>query len=329
MDIKLYKKENDKIKCLLCPNNCKLSENQIGVCGVRRRENDKIINPYLGIISSSSIDPIEKKPLYHFYPGSTIYSIGFFGCTLKCKFCQNWQISQKLPSDIDSIKRIKPEDFVLFLKRNNLYQVAYTYSEPLLYYEWLLEVVRLCKENGIKNVLVTNGYLNKEPAIELLKFIDAANIDLKGSDNEFYKKNCAGKIDPVKDFIKIAFDSRVHIEMTTLVITDTNDTIQDCKQIVDFIKSISKNIPFHISKYHPAFQFLKRATPESTIKEWVEYARKHLNFVYAGNVSFDNDTFCLNCHSLLIKREYYFVEIVNLDKSGNCKKCGVKNNIII
>ncbi len=329
MNIELYTKENDKIKCLLCPNNCKLLEGQIGACGIRRAENNKITNPYLGVISSTNLDPIEKKPLYHFHPGTQIYSIGFFGCTLKCQFCQNWQISQESPSAFDNIKKIMPKDFVSFLKKNNLTQIAYTYSEPLLYYEWVLEVAKLCRETGIKNILVTNGYLNQAPAKELLKFIDAANIDLKGADDQFYKKDCSGKIEPVQNFIKIAYDLNVHIELTTLVITDTNDSIEDCKKIVEFILSISKNIPFHISRYHPAYKFSKRATDEATIKEWVGYARKYLNFVYAGNVSFDNDTFCYNCKSLLIKREFYLTKLINLNKQGNCSKCGTDNNIIL
>ncbi|HOJ65143.1 MAG TPA: AmmeMemoRadiSam system radical SAM enzyme [Spirochaetota bacterium] len=327
MEVRLYQKINDKTECLLCPNNCKLKEGQSGLCNIRENVNGNIINPYSGIISSSGIDPIEKKPLYHFYPGSEIYSIGFFGCTLKCQFCQNWQISQNKP--LDYFKKISPEDFVLYLKKNNFNKIAYTYSEPTLYYEWVLETAKLCRKNDIKNVIVTNGYLNKEPAKELLKFIDAANIDLKGADDQFYKKNCNGKIEPVKEFIKIAFDLNVHIELTTLVITNTNDSMEDCKKIMDFIKSISTDIPFHISRYHSAYKFNLPPTQEKTIKDWVNYAKNHLNFVYGGNVLFDNDTYCHNCKSLLIKRNFYLVSLIGIDNKGICLKCSSKNNIIM
>ena len=256
----LYKKlENGKIQCLLCPNYCPLNENQFGLCGTRLRVKEEVINQFSGIISSSGMDPIEKKPLYHFYPSSAIFSVGFYGCTLKCQFCQNYSISQYHPGKNEH--KISPEDMIDLLKEKNLKSIAFTYSEPTLYFEWVLETAILCRKNNIKTVLVTNGYLNPEPAEILLEYIDAANIDLKAWSEEFYKKICGGKLEPVKEFIKIAYKKKVHIELTTLVITDTNDDEKEFDLLTDFISSISKDIPFHISRYHPEYKFAKPATP--------------------------------------------------------------------
>lgn len=324
--IKLYKKNGNKIQCDLCPNSCKPDNLKFGACNIRENINSKIINPYEGIISSSSLDPIEKKPLYHFLPGTKIYSVGFFGCTFKCQFCQNYAISQSIPR---TNQAITPEEFVDFLIKNNYKSIAFTYSEPLLYYEWVYKTSKLCKEYGVKTVLVTNGYINPEPAKELLNFIDAANIDFKSSKDEFYIEMCSGRLEPVKDFIKIAFDKNVHIEITTLVITDLNDHIEECFEISEFISLLSKDIPYHISKYHPAYKLNKRPTSESTIMEWTMEASRRLNYVYAGNVSFSNDTHCKNCGNILINRDFYKTEIKNLNEDGSCKQCSTDNKIIL
>lgn len=287
MENDLFLKKGDKVQCLLCPNGCLLNEGQFGMCKVRKREEDKIINFYNGIISAAHLDPIEKKPLYHFMPKTMIYSIGFFGCTLKCQFCQNYSISQ-----IDQIekyyilqnKRHTPEDIVNYLIKNKLTSIAFTYSEPTLYYEWVLETAKLCKKNNIKTVLVTNGYLNEKPAEILLEYIDAANIDLKSAKDDFYKKICSGKINPVKRFIEIAFRMGVHIEVTTLVIRDTNDDISECIEISDFLSKLSKDIPYHISRYFPNYNFNLPPTDTTIIYKWIEEAKKRLNFVYGGNL---------------------------------------------
>lgn len=325
--IELYKTINGKLQCLLCPNYCILTKNQFGACDTRMSTGEKIENQYNGVISSSATDPIEKKPLYHFRPGSSIFSVGFFGCTLKCQFCQNYTISQYHP--IKNMERISPEDIVSFLKNNGLDQIAFTYSEPTLYYEWVLETSILCHKNGIKTVLVTNGYLNPQPAKELLKHIDAANIDLKSFYNEFYQKICKGKVDPVKEFIKIAYDIGVHIEITTLVVTDENDSEEEMEKITDFISSISKEIPFHISRYHPSYKFKNPATDPLTIDKLIEVAKKKLFFVYGGNILGYSNTYCKNCSSLLIKRDFYIVTLTGIDSRGACKRCHAENNIKI
>jgi pyruvate formate lyase activating enzyme len=323
MDDKLFILKNDKVQCLLCPNKCVLNDGQFGLCNIRKREKDKIVNPYSGILSGSSMDPIEKKPLYHFMPKTSIYSVGFFGCTLKCQFCQNYSISQTTP--IGNEEKITPKEMVNYLIKNNIKSIAFTYSEPTLYYEWVLETAKLCKKEGIKTVLVTNGYLNPNPAEMLLEYIDAANIDLKSSKDDFYKKYCSAKIDPVKKFIEIAFSKNVHVEITTLVITGTNDDISECIEISDFIASISKDIPFHISKYYPCYKLDAPATKVETILEWVKEAKSKLNYVYGGNIADEGNSYCKNCKEILIERKGYFINILNIDSNGKCKKCCVDN----
>jgi pyruvate formate lyase activating enzyme len=323
--IELYRKVNDDVQCLLCPNLCILKDAKFGICKTRKRENDKIVNHYSGIISSSGLDPIEKKPLYHFMPATQIFSVGFYGCTLNCQFCQNYSISQYHPENTPD--RLSPEDMVYILKEKNLKSIAFTYSEPTLYFEWVRETAILCRDSNIKTVLVTNGYLNEKPAEELLKYIDAANIDLKSFRENFYKKVCHGKLEPVKDFIRLAYDMKVHIELTTLVVTDTNDTIEEMGEIVDFIKNISKDIPFHISRYHPSYKFDKPATSIEKLEKLIALAKNNLNFVYGGNIPGDADTYCKNCKTLLVSRNYYSVKIHQVDKNGKCKNCGEFNNI--
>jgi len=327
MDDTLFIQKGEDLQCVLCPNYCVLKDEQFGLCHIRKRQKDKIFNPYSGIISSASIDPIEKKPLYHFLPKTSIYSVGFFGCTLKCQFCQNHLISQVTPDE--DIHKVSPNEMLNYLMKNKLSSIAFTYSEPTLYFEWVLEVAKLCKKNNIKTILVTNGYLNPKPASILLEYIDAANIDLKSSKIEFYKKVCFGKIDPVKEFIKIAYQKKVHIELTTLVVTNTNDDIEECKEITDFIASISKDIPFHISRYHPQYKFTEPPTPLGTINSWITEAKKKLNFVYGGNISELGNTYCKNCGELLIEREYYDILIKNLSNDGKCKKCSEFNNFVM
>lgn len=327
MSTLLYKKIKDKLQCLLCPNLCVLNDDQYGLCKIRKREKDKVINPFSGIISSSGVDPMEKKPLYHFMPGSTIFSVGFYGCTLKCQFCQNYSISQNHPDSHHD--KVSPNDLVYLLKEKNLRSIAFTYSEPLLYHEWVIETSILCKKNNIKTVLVTNGFINPDPAEETLEYIDAANIDLKSGRDNFYKKVCSGKLEPVKKFIEIAYKMKVHIELTTLVITDSNDSNEEFNDITDFISSLSKDIPFHISRYHPDYNFNKEPTPIDTLNRLIELSKTRLNYVYGGNMLGYSDTYCKKCGEKLVKRDFYNTSIIKLDKNGKCKNCGTFNNFIV
>jgi len=321
----LLNKNDVILECNICPNRCKIKENQTGRCKSRKVEYGNIVDIYSGIITSSNIDPIEKKPLYHFYPGSKIFSIGFYGCTMSCKFCQNYSISQ-ISSPLKTNDKKSPNEILELLKQNNFDMVAATYSEPLLHFEWLFDFFKLCKKENIKTVLVTNGYINIENAKKLFPYIDAMNVDLKSSKNDFYNKICGGNISPIKEFIIEGYKEKVHIEITTLVITDTNDKIEECNEITDFIYSISKNIPFHISKYFPTYKMENRATPIKTIENWVSIAKEKLNYVYGGNIGAFSNTNCPKCDSILIKRDFYGISIENLKKNNSiveCKNCGV------
>ena len=260
-------------------------------------------------------------------PGSNIFSIGFFGCTLKCQFCQNYSISQYHPDKNN--EKFSPHDMIYLLKEKNIKSIAFTYSEPLLYHEWVLETSILCRKNNIRTILVTNGFINREPAEDILEYIDAANIDLKSSRDEFYKKICAGRVEPVKDFIKTAYRKKVHIEITTLVITDTNDSVEEFNEITDFISSISEDIPFHISRYHPAYEFNKEATPVRTLEKLIDISKKKLNYVYGGNMHGHSETYCKKCNEKLVDRDFYSTSIKSLDNNGNCRKCGTFNNFIV
>lgn len=323
----LFCKNGQALECLLCPNRCSLKkEGQFGVCRIRKREGDVIVNPYSGVLSSQSIDPVEKKPLYHFKPGSDIFSVGFYGCTLQCGFCQNHSISQHRPSDLEG--GVTPGQIVDFLIKKKIPSIAFTYSEPCLYAEWVTETARLCRKEHIKTVLVTNGYLNAEPASELLEVIDGANIDLKSSEDSFYRSICKGKVENVKEFIRIAYEKKVHIEVTTLVITGSNDSLDECSKICNFIASLSPDIPYHISRYHPCYKFTKPPTPEKTIRAWCEQARTKLHYVYAGNVGFDNDTLCKKCGAVLVERKYYMTSVTGLSTNGKCSSCGEDNNFV-
>jgi len=208
------KEENNQVKCLLCPHACNISETDNGICGVRRNDNGVLYSENYARISSIGVDPIEKKPLYHFFPGQKILSIGTTGCNFSCSFCQNWRISQEKPE----LKEMKPEEIIELAKKKNAIGIAYTYSEPSVWFEYVKDTARLAAEEDLKNVIVSNGFINQEPLKELLPYIDAANIDLKSMKNKFYHKYCNGQKEPVIKNIKLMYGN-LHVEITTLLIT--------------------------------------------------------------------------------------------------------------
>ena len=321
----LIKKGSKKIQCLLCPHNCIISENKSGICLVRGNKGGKPAIPFYGKLSALAMDPIEKKPLYHFYPGSSILSAGFFGCNLKCPFCQNFSISSK--ADI-SYRSYSPEEILSALKEQGGIGLAYTYSEPAVHIEWIAETAELLHKNGYKNVLVTNGMINNKPADYLLENIDAANIDLKSHNPDFYKNELKGNLETVKNFILKAA-SKIHVEITTLVIPGKNDSDEEIMKNADFIASISKNIPYHLSCYFPSYKYTAPPTPVNQVLKLAELSKKKLNFVYTGNTGLsESDTFCPSCGELLVKRNGYSAYTVNL-KKDKCRNCGYDAGIII
>jgi pyruvate formate lyase activating enzyme len=271
----------NKLECRLCPHNCNIVEGSSGICSVRKNTNMNLDLPYKGIISAINIDPIEKKPLYHFLPGSEILSVGFYGCNFHCGFCQNYQISQIFNEKKDK-KYLSPRDLIQIVQEKELSSIAYTYSEPVIHFEYIMECAKLAHKFGIKNVLVTNGFLNPEPARELLSNMDAVNIDLKAFTQSFYNK-LGGKIEPVKYFIKLAAEL-THLEVTTLIIPQENDSYEELMDIAKFLYLIDPNIPLHISSYYPVYKYKISKTPKDTILKLVEKASSILNYVYPGNI---------------------------------------------
>ncbi len=311
-------KENEKIQCLLCPNNCIIAPGKHGICKVRYNSNGKMDLPYYGKISSVSVDPIEKKPLYHFFPGSEIISVGFVGCSFKCPFCQNYNISQStsVPTDF-----ISPEELVHIARQKRSFGIAYTYSEPLIHLEYVLDTAHLARKEGLKNVLVSNGYINPEPASALLEVLDAANIDLKSFNPDFYRREIGGNLEEVKKFLSQAAD-KISLEVTTLVIPTKNDTPEEIEAIARFISNLDEDIPYHLSAYYPQYMYSIPATPPSAIRKLADLARKHLHFVYPGNIGFEeSNTHCVECGNLLIQRRGYSTRIQGI-KNGKCSKCG-------
>ena len=270
------------ICCELCPHYCKIKPGKSGLCKVRVNSGGSAEIPYYGHVTSLATDPIEKKPLYHFRPGTKILSAGFVGCNLACPFCQNWHISQNIEAPG---RYISPTELIQAAKKDK--QIAYTYSEPLIHIEYLLDSMNEAKKAGVANVLVTNGCINSKPALEVLELTDAANIDLKCFSKKTYKEILGGDLDTVLGFIKKAIEMDVHVEITTLLVPGLNDKQEELDGIIGFIaelESKGKEIPWHVSAYHPDWKWNTAATPEELVFKTIEKAQSHLKYVYAGNV---------------------------------------------
>ncbi|MEA5093413.1 AmmeMemoRadiSam system radical SAM enzyme [Sedimentibacter saalensis] len=273
-----------KITCRTCPHLCSIDEHKVGLCKARSNQEGKIIPINYGLLTSIALDPIEKKPLMRFHPGSKILSVGSFGCNLKCQFCQNHEISMASKEKANA-RYVPPEDLVMaavdLVSRNNI-GIAYTYNEPLVGYEYVRDCAKLAREKGLKNVVVTNGCFLKEPMNEIMPLIDAFNIDLKGFTNEFYKK-IGGDLEIVKNFIALAAESS-HVEVTTLIIPDENDSEEEIENLSKFIAGIDVNMPLHISRFFPCYKMQdKNPTEVEKVYKLADIARKNLNYVYEGN----------------------------------------------
>lgn len=273
-----------KIACRICPHHCKLEEGQIGICHGRINRNNEVVSENYGRLTALALDPIEKKPLYHFHPGARILSVGSYGCNLSCPFCQNCDIS------MEGSKKIRYEEITLSrlvrkaleLKNSGNIGLAYTYNEPLIGFEFVRDCAELAEQGGLKNVVVTNGYINEEPLLELLPLIDAFNIDLKGFTKRFYHK-LGGDLETVKRTIEMAA-SRCHVEVTTLIIPGENDSEEEMDKLSGWLSGISSKLPFHVSRFFPRWRMQDRdATPVKTVYRLAEVARRHLEHVYEGN----------------------------------------------
>jgi pyruvate formate lyase activating enzyme len=313
-----YTNKGENVICNLCPHFCRLGEGQRGRCGVRQNIGGKLYSLNYERVTAYNYDPIEKKPLYHFYPGSTIFSFGSYGCNLGCDFCQNWQIV----TDHNSFVEANTEDILALAKMGGSIGIAYTYNEPTVFYEFVLDTARKAREEGLLNVLVTNGYINREPLEELLQYIDAMNIDLKSFTNDFYQSICKGTLEPVLETIRLAA-RKTHVELTTLIIDDRNSSNKEMEELSGFIASIDPGIPFHLSRYYPNYRMKDPPTSVYTLTELKNTAEKKLKHVYIGNVlGYDNDTYCPECRKRLIGRSsgIRIEEMVE----GRCSQCGYK-----
>jgi pyruvate formate lyase activating enzyme len=277
-----YEKIHSKIvHCRLCPYECQIPSDGRGACGVRQNKDGILYSLVYGKTTGISLDPIEKKPLYHFHPGERILSLGSRGCNLHCDFCQNWHISQGADGPMENIAC---EEVVERAKALGSFGIAYTYNEPFIWYEFVLDTAKLAKANGLKNVLVTNGFVNIEPLNRMLPYIDAMNIDLKAFDEDFYVKVCRGRLKPVLDVIKISAKA-CHVELTNLIIPTLNDSENSVMKMVDWIYSnLGPDVPLHLSRYYPCYNMSLPPTPIETLKRAERIAEEKLKYVYVGNV---------------------------------------------
>jgi len=270
-----------KVRCRLCPHECGIVNGLTGICGVRQNLKGKLYSAIYGETTSVALDPVEKKPLYHFHPGEYILSLGTKGCNFKCPFCQNWAISQDIEARTEAIT---PEWAVAKAKECRSFGIAYTYNEPFIWYEFVLDTAKLARKNGLKNVLVTNGYVNPRPLEEMLPVIDAMNIDLKSIDDEFYRRYCRGSLAPVLYTIKRSVKS-CHVEITNLVITGLNDKDEDFIRLADWIcENAGPDIPVHFTRYFPCYHLELPPTSKETLERARRIAGKKLNNVYLGNI---------------------------------------------
>jgi pyruvate formate lyase activating enzyme len=318
--------QDGKVICHLCSHNCKIAPSKYGICNVRENQNGELKTHVYGEVIAAHVDPIEKKPLYHFLPGSESFSIATAGCNFRCPFCQNWQISQ-LPRR-EKLKRtgdpFSPEDIVKAALRHGCQSISYTYTEPTIFYEYAYDTSKLGKENSLYNVFVTNGYMSAEALEDINPYLDACNVDLKSFRDEFYKEMCQARLQPVLDSIRRMKDLGIWVEITTLIVPDQNDDESELTQIARFIKSVDPDIPWHISRYHPDYQYHESdATPVESLRKAMMIGKNEgLKYIYIGNVLAESeDTRCPQCDKIVIQRKGFGLSAFHIEDSS-CSYCG-------
>lgn len=317
----------DQVVCLLCPNRCAIPEGKTGRCRVRRNVSGVLYTLNYGEVVSYGIDPIEKKPLYHFYPGHQIFSLGARGCNLHCRFCQNWEIAHGEPSTV----RVTPEEIIDLTRQQDhrCIGIAYTYSEPLVWYEFVYDTAVLARKAGLKNVLVTNGFIEPEPLKKLLPYIDAMNIDVKAFTDDFYRRMCAGRLDPVLRTVEIAVGHCL-VEVTTLLVTGYNDTPGEIRKLASWVAGLDRELPLHLSRYSPRYRLNAPPTPLETMRRAREVAQEYLSHVYLGNIwdVEDGYTYCPQCRKKVIERSGYIIRELHLKEGNRCSHCDFALNIV-
>lgn len=316
-----YKKSNDKLVCQLCSYYCKLKPDQVGICGVNKNTGEKIECLVYGHPSALNIDPIEKKPLYHFLPGSKSLSLGTVGCNFHCPFCQNYGISQE--KHIDTSTYLSPKDIVNLALQYSCESISYTYNEPTIFYPYAKDIALEARKHNLKNVYVSNGFESSETIDDMVGVIDAINVDLKSFDEKYYKKALGGNLKQVLENLKHFRKNGIWLEVTTLIVPTRNDSSEELEKIASFIKNeLGDNVPWHISAFHPDYKELDLPrTSYETLKRAYDIGKKiGLKYVYMGNIGCENSTYCPSCNELLIKREYFDV-LQNEVTSNKCPFC--------
>jgi pyruvate formate lyase activating enzyme len=323
-----YRKESgNTVICQLCPHNCNIKTGDKGICSARINYEGRLISDIYGQVSSMAMDPIEKKPLYHYRPGSAILSIGTKGCNLRCPYCQNWQISQ---NNSARTSYYRPEKITEIAIAKGSVGIAYTYSEPIVWYEFIKDTACISREKGLSNVMVTNGFINPDPLADLLPIIDAMNIDLKSFRSDTYRRVLKGSLEEIKAAITYAYKAGCHIEITTLIVTGFNDSLEEMMDCAGFIASIDSRIPWHISRYYPNYKYNEKATDTAFIEQVYNESSKILRYVYTGNLpsgSIGCDTKCHSCGTIIVERTGYKSRIMALEES-RCAKCGADIYIV-
>ena len=320
---------DNRVRCDLCPRHCVLEINKVGACRTRKNIDGKLYTLIYGSVSAMAVDPIEKKPLFNFYPGSLAFSISSVGCNLFCKFCQNWHLSQSSPGQIKT-EEISPEKIVELAKRYKCESIAYTYNEPIIWWEYVFDVSKIAHKEGIFNVLVTNGYITLEALEELLPHIDAANVDVKAFKDSFYQELCgAPSLKPVLEACEMMKEKGVHVEITNLIIPGYNDDADEIRSLCKWlVESLGPDTPLHFSRFYPYYKMTYVSpTQVSTIEKARKIALEEgVYYVYIGNVPGHDgeNTYCPNCGKLLVRRFGFDVVEWNLAEGNKCKYCGEK-----
>jgi len=323
VEARFYERDGDAYICLLCPHRCRIAVGQFGKCGARRADDDILVAYSYGKVSSLCVDPVEKKPLYHFHPGCRVFSVGGIGCNMSCKHCQNYSISQS-SSGKKRTTYESPEELVDMFRKERVDMIAFTYNEPAIWFEYIMDVADCAPDATY--ILVTNGYINEEPLRELCQYVSAMNIDVKGFNDEFYVEVCGGHLDDVLNTVKTAFSMGVHIELTYLLIPGHNDSDEEIGKFVKWIMdNLSADIPVHFTRFHPdnAMNNVPWTSPESLLKAMDMAMDAGLNNVYVGNIISEegSDTYCPECGAVVIRRTGYLVNIVAME-GLRCKGCG-------
>jgi len=324
-EAKFWKTISDKkVQCNLCSHNCKIDDGNYGICRVRKNEDEKLYTMIYGSVSSIAVDPIEKKPLYHFYPGSSVLSLGTVGCNFKCLHCQNYGISTA-GLDYPHLREVSPEQVIELAKKQGCEGIAWTYNEPAIWHEFSFDTSKLAKQNDLYTVYVSNGYITEDPLREISPYLDAINVDIKAFHEEFYKKVCKARLEPVLECCELVKELGIHLEVTYLIIPGYNDSTEEitsfCKWVIE---KIGNNVPVHFSRFHPDYKMTDvKVTPMNTMLDAYDVAKKTgILFPYLGNVPNDeyDNTICPNCGNECINRQGYSIDLGGLNKN-KCSNC--------